>query len=136
MPKIHASPLFPPFDFIGRFFYVRSKTVPNPTDDWHLSKNLSIGIIISLVFYGLSFVWYASEMNSTVRQQGIDLRQVESVHAQDFDRLNREFASIREGSQQQAIQLVRIEENTRNLVNRMDEFIRQAERNNAVRTQP
>jgi len=85
--------------------------------DWHLNKAVSLSIIGALLVYAAAFVWYASEMNATVAQ-----------HSRDISRLSQEQTRASRETNQQAVQLARIEENTRHLATQIDALVRQLER--------
>lgn len=85
--------------------------------EWHLTKGVTLTLILALVVYGIVLVWYASQMDSTMNQYG-----------RDIDTL---FSNQREAAANanaQAVALGRIEENTRGLGQQLETVNRQLER--------
>lgn len=86
-------------------------------DSWHLSKSVPIGLILALLFHASAVVWYGSQWTAAI-----------SENRKDIEQLNQGFIAIAKDSQAQAVQLARIEENTRFVGERVAELVRQLER--------
>lgn len=86
-------------------------------ESWHLSKSVPISLIIALLVQAAAVVWHGSQWTAAI-----------SENRKDIDRLTNDYVSMSKGSQEQAVQLARIEENTRNLADRIADLVRQLER--------
>ena len=89
----------------------------NRADSWHVSKAVPVTLILALIIQAAVVVWQGSQWTSAINANASDIAALRV--AQNIQQSN---------SQSQAVQLARIEENTRNLVARMEELVRQLER--------
>ncbi|MDX1489719.1 MAG: hypothetical protein R3332_00380 [Pseudohongiellaceae bacterium] len=87
------------------------------SESWHLSKSVPISLILALLIQAAAVVWHGSQWTAAIHQ-----------NREDIDQLSQDFVSVAKDSQSQAVQLARIEENTRFLAERFAELVRQLER--------
>jgi uncharacterized membrane protein len=92
-----------------------------PNESWHLSKSVPLSLIAALIIQAATVIWYGSQWTSEIR-----------ANRSDIDRVAGQQAKMMDDTREQAIQLARIEENTRNLADRVAELIRQLERSQKV----
>ncbi|ALO46585.1 hypothetical protein [Pseudohongiella spirulinae] len=86
-------------------------------ESWHLSKSVPITLIVALLIQAAAVVWHGSQWTAAIHQNRTDI-----------DKLAAEHDQMNNASSVQAIQLARIEENTRNLAERIADLVRQLER--------
>lgn len=88
-------------------------------NSWHLDKRVPIAIIIGLVAQLLTVVWLASGAYSAI-----------NVNAENIEKLDGRMGVIERSTTSQAIQLGRIEENTRGLRSDINRLLSILERQN------
>ncbi|WP_237133791.1 hypothetical protein [Pseudohongiella sp. O18] len=86
-------------------------------ESWHLSKSVPITLIVALLIQAATVVWHGSQWTAAINS-----------NRRDIDRLTADYVAISKSSQDQAVALARIEENTRNLADRISDLVRQLER--------
>jgi hypothetical protein len=105
----------------GAFFIPGDLMSEKPNESWHLSKSVPLSLIAALIIQAATVIWYGSQWTSEIR-----------ANRSDIDRVAGQQAKMMDDTREQAIQLARIEENTRNLADRVAELIRQLERSQKV----
>ena len=54
------------FQAIDEADFEERRRAPRPPQ-WHLDKKVPIGLIVAIVFQTCSFIWWTSELNSTIK---------------------------------------------------------------------
>jgi len=83
----------------------------NIPSGWHLDKRVPVSIILVLLFQFTGGVWIAATMNGDIAHNRQEIARVESTTRRDIARIENAMESMARASQQQAVQLGRIEEN-------------------------
>ena len=91
-------------------------------ESWHLSKSVPITLIVALLVQAAAVVWHGSQWTAAIAQ-----------NRRDIDRLTSDYVAMAKSAQDQAVQLARIEENTRNSAIQIEALVRQFEMQNRVR---
>lgn len=86
-------------------------------ESWHVSKAVPVTLIIALLIQAAAVIWQGSQWTAAI-----------SANTRDIEVLRAAQASMARDSQAQAVQLARIEENTRYTAERISELVRQLER--------
>jgi hypothetical protein len=91
-------------------------------ENWHLSKSVPISLIFALLIQAGAVVWHGSQWTAAIAQ-----------NRRDIDRLSSDYLAMARSAQDQAVQLARIEENTRNSAMQIENLVRQIEQQNRTR---
>lgn len=94
----------------------------NQPDSWHLDRRVPLALIFTLLLQIFSFGWIASEMNSDI-----------GVNRKDIDRAVVQLERLQVESNQQAIQLGRIEEGIKNMDRNLQDLVDVIRRQNGTR---
>ena len=84
----------------------------NQPESWHLDRRVPIALIFTLLLQIFSFGWIASEMNSDI-----------NTNRRDLDRTVVQLERLQVESNQQAIQLGRIEEGIKNMDRNLQDLV-------------
>lgn len=81
-------------------------------ESWHLDRRVPLALIFTLLLQIFSFGWVASEMNSDI-----------NINRKDIDRTVVQLERLQVESNQQAVQLGRIEEGIRNMDRNLQDLV-------------
>lgn len=95
---------------------------PVSRENWHLSKSVPISLIFALLIQAGAVVWHGSQWTAAIAQ-----------NTRDIDQLRSENVVIARSVQDQAIQLARIEENTRNSAEQIAHLVRTLDQQARIR---
>ena len=93
-----------------------------PRESWHLSKSVPITLIFALLIQAGAVVWHGSQWTAAIAQ-----------NRRDIDRLTSDYVAMAKSAQDQAVQLARIEENTRNSAQQIENLVRSLEQSGRLR---
>ncbi len=91
-------------------------------ESWHLSKSVPVTLIIALLIQAAAVVWHGSQWTAAIAQ-----------NRKDIDRLSSDYVQMQQSAVDHAVQLARIEENTRNSAMQIENLVRQVEMLNRAR---
>lgn len=89
----------------------------NAAESWHMSKSVPLTLIVALLIQAAAVVWQGSQWTAAI-----------SANTRDIEALRSAQSAMERDSKDQAVQLARIEENTRYTAERMADLVRQIER--------
>lgn len=84
----------------------------NQPESWHLDRRVPLALIFTLLLQILSFGWIASQMNSDI-----------NTNRRDIERTVVQLERLQVESNQQAIQLGRIEEGIKNMDRNLQDLV-------------
>lgn len=91
-------------------------------EGWHLTKAVPVTLILALLIQAAAVIWQGSQWTAAIAQ-----------NRRDIDRLTSDYVAMAKSAQDQAVQLARIEENTRNSAQQIENLVRSLEQSGRLR---
>ncbi len=91
-------------------------------EGWHLTKAVPVTLILALLIQAAAVIWQGSQWTAAIASNTRDIEQLKAT--QSLQAAN---------SQNQAVQLARIEENTRNSAQQIENLVRSLEQSGRLR---